>query len=116
MFSVHSTERPSPEPAPGHLPCARMCRGHVALMVLEDKMPTPEGGQQHGRNVLSEELGPPAQMGVQIRGGKDQTRRSLERKFSCHLILLPLSAHQSDLGCITGSALCSLHRPHPVPR
>ncbi|CAI9164756.1 unnamed protein product [Rangifer tarandus platyrhynchus] len=29
-----------------------MCRGHVALMVLEDKMPTPEGGQQHGRNVL----------------------------------------------------------------
>lgn len=70
MFSVHSTERPSPEPATGHLPCARMCRGHVALMVLEDKMPTPKGGQQHGWNVLSEELGPPAQMEFTFMEGR----------------------------------------------
>lgn len=69
-FLVRSTERPSPEPAPGHLPCASMFRGHVALMGLEDKMPAPEGGQQHGRNVLSEELGPPAQMEFRFVEGR----------------------------------------------
>lgn len=42
----------------------------VALMVLEDKLPAPERGQQHGRNVLSEELGPPAQMEFRFVEGR----------------------------------------------
>lgn len=40
------------------------------MMVLEDKMPAPEGGRQHRWNVLSEELGPPAQMEFRFVEGR----------------------------------------------
>lgn len=131
MFPVHSTERPSPEPAPGHLPCAKMYRGHVALMVLEDKMPTPTRGWPAARAECVE-LGTRTSSpdGVQIHGGKEPDQ-TLPRKevflppdspsslsspvrFGVHHRFCPLLSSQATSRPQVTTPLRYLHLPTPV--